>query len=65
MNSDAGFGVSEVGRIAHFLRLEPKKQVGDLDAFFIFMILSKELSRIPKCAVPWSGSAPTPDPGVH
>lgn len=61
-NSDAGSGVSEGGRVAHFLRLQSKKQVGNLDAFFIFMILSKGLSRMPKCTVLSSGSALTPDP---
>lgn len=61
-NSDAGSGVREGGRVAHFLRLESKKQVGILDAFFIFKILSKGLSRMPKCTVPSSGSALTPDP---
>lgn len=57
--------LSNVGGIGHFKSLESEKELENLEAFLVFIILPEEFSRTLKWTVPSSYPVLTPDPSVH
>lgn len=57
--------LSNVGDIRRFKSLESERELENLEAFLVFIILPEEFSRTLKWTVPSSSPVLSPDPSVH